>query len=1171
MKNGKKKKVLRQIILLVLGICIFLVSNLESYELYDNSDYIQDNNFTIKSATTFISHEPIRIDGNAELEAFCATNGSDGLSWETAFKIENYSITSGEDSGISINNTDKFLIINNCLIENFWNNNYGASDNGINIQNCSNIKITNCLLTNNTLGIYLNSSTNIILIQNNCSYNNWGFTLLNSENNTLFNNTASYNEYDGFRISGGRNNNISTNVVSLNYQNGIFFTNYYPSIGTLYTYGNSIVNNTIEENHNYGIQIENSDFNSVLNNKILNNKDSGISLSSSSYNNLSYNVLNNNNHAGIEFLENSTWNLILNNKISENSNGIYIIDSEQNIIRENIITNHTNGYGILIQYNEEYQSEQNIYNNTFENNMQNISYVQSTYYSYEPPNYLLYVFIAVVIIGIVLLPIIFRKKITKRWKKFIAEREVKKNEQKIDEEKRMKGDGSEQLKNSQKRSDQELPKVSWLDIYISLKIIGWICVIFTMILLIVVSFDEMEIYYLIDIPILIFLFLLNRKKITKRWKKFIAERKIKKSEQKIERIDRTKINNSKSSKILVKDMKKNDSKIIYKFLKLILWSFVTFMMFLFIGFSSDTGDPYFLIDIPILIIIWLFYINKTKYYYYKMNSNILIKIGQRRTKKAINYAKTHYYKRSRVYWLSSERSYRRALKIVPNFHKIAFLEKKLTIIKQNLIASYLSEGLFLSKIAWEEFKNKHYSQAKKHYSKSILVIELILKNLESEVILNEKEEFPINTSLIFEILQVLRKNFEQIEIVEKNKKKTKDNMNSINIQNINEKIIESLKEINESLWVYCQSLDSQEDLLDLNVLSKILENKLTKSEKILDSIQDQMQYLIAYSQTSINKYVRNGIQTKPLDMNIKNTVEQERIENKHLKILREYEYIGGKIRLKVGIVNHSDNVLTNLALRFDLPDSLKWIIHEPNLKRKGDTIHLAKLGGNEKIAISLYLEPVNCLESMINATLTYFDSKDRPQAIIMTPKKVTISCPIFFTREEANLARVKKIQLQLKFEDHKVFPLVKSTKSELIFNKLLDSIGKHDVKLVDKEFSLDNNKGDAYFYGITKVKKEKMIIHLILDSNHQIIEISVNGDEQEPITGLLAELESEIRDKLLVHNIIEDSDKFHDINTSILLGNCPFCNGPISPTMISLFKKGETVKCKYCDTNLTYY
>ncbi|MHA1511860.1 MAG: hypothetical protein ACTSRX_09090, partial [Promethearchaeota archaeon] len=243
----------------------------------------------------------------------------------------------------------------------------------------------------------------------------------------------------------------------------------------------------------------------------------------------------------------------------------------------------------------------------------------------------------------------------------------------------------------------------------------------------------------------------------------------------------------------------------------------------------------------------------------------------------------------------------------------------------------------------------------------------------------------------------------------------------------------------------------------------------------------------------------------------------------------------------------------------------------PNLKRRGDTIHIARLGGNEKIAISLYLEPINCLESMINATLTYFDSKDQPQAVIMAPKKVSISCPIFFTRDEANLARVKKIQLKLKYEDHKIFPLVKSDKSELIFNKILSSIGKHDVKLVSKEYSLDNNKGEAYFYGVTKVKKDKMIIRLLLDSNHQIIEISVNGDDQEPITGLLAELESEIRDKLLVHNIIEDSDKFHDINTSILLGNCPFCNGPISQTSITFFKKGETITCKYCDTALTPY
>ncbi|MHA1474334.1 MAG: right-handed parallel beta-helix repeat-containing protein, partial [Promethearchaeota archaeon] len=182
MRKEKNKRTFSQITLIILGICIILISSIEIHVSYNDPAQNQDNNFELKAATLLISHEPIRIDGNSALEAFCAGNGTDGLSWETAFTIENYSITSGNESGIFINSTDKFLIINNCSIENFL----ASNEYGIEIQNCSNILITMCSLINNTYGIYLDSSTNNTLTQNNCSFNDYGITLVNSESNTLF-------------------------------------------------------------------------------------------------------------------------------------------------------------------------------------------------------------------------------------------------------------------------------------------------------------------------------------------------------------------------------------------------------------------------------------------------------------------------------------------------------------------------------------------------------------------------------------------------------------------------------------------------------------------------------------------------------------------------------------------------------------------------------------------------------------------------------------------------------------------------------------------------------------------------------------------------------------------------------------------------------------------------
>jgi len=99
---------------------------------------------------------------------------------------------------------------------------------------------------------------------------------------------------------------------------------------------------------------------------------------------------------------------------------------------------------------------------------------------------------------------------------------------------------------------------------------------------------------------------------------------------------------------------------------------------------------------------------------------------------------------------------------------------------------------------------------------------------------------------------------------------------------------------------------------------------------------------------------------------------------KVLKIIREYEFIGGQVRFKVGLVNNTNNPLTNFKISFDLPDALKWVLYEPDkYERKGDSILIPKLGKNEKKTVSLYLEPINCMESPVNATISFFDVNDR--------------------------------------------------------------------------------------------------------------------------------------------------------------------------------------------------
>ncbi len=534
------------------------------------------------------------------------------------------------------------------------------------------------------------------------------------------------------------------------------------------------------------------------------------------------------------------------------------------------------------------------------------------------------------------------------------------------------------------------------------------------------------------------------------------------------------------------------------------------------------------------------------------------------------------FSKARGKWTKARNIYEKSQKINAEFLQQAYVSQIIVLIKKKMGYNYLLEGIFLSSNAWKLFQQKKYAKAIKEFKQANQIVEKAIKYIEDQERQDQQFGFSIKISLLYDILKLYQMIIQQIEMEEKYKKQANIYQNNLDLREIFDKIDTALKEINEVFWIYSQSCIMEEKKENQEKIDELFDTKLTQSLQTFANLQDRLTYLIQYLQApeNENKLPDSAYSIMNFDISSKvpssNSVNDQN-DKTMVKIIREYEYMGGKIRFKVGLVNTTGKVLTNLALRFDLPNALKWIIHEPSYTRRGDTILISKLGGNEKIAISLYLEPINCLESAINATLTYFDTQDRPQAVIMPTKKVSITCPIFFTREDANMARVKSIQQKLKYNDKKIFPMMTNSNNELIFNHILDTVGTHDVKLVDREFSSSKNSGEAWFYGITKVKKQKMVIRLVMDSTHQILEVNVNGDDQEPITGLLAELEGQIREKLIMRKVITDGSTFNDINMAVLMGNCPYCNGPIGPEWIGIYKKGETITCKYCDVAIIPY
>jgi len=354
--------------------------------------------------------------------------------------------------------------------------------------------------------------------------------------------------------------------------------------------------------------------------------------------------------------------------------------------------------------------------------------------------------------------------------------------------------------------------------------------------------------------------------------------------------------------------------------------------------------------------------------------------------------------------------------------------------------------------------------------------------------------------------------------------------------------------INKIILSYSEAKEKTDQSNELKEIKEKLASRIQETQLFRSQLQDKMDESI-------------GLMEIPAILN-------ERDRDSILSIIREYEFIGGQIRFKVAIINNTSYTFTNLRLAFNLPDALKWIIHEPKYERKGDSILISKLGAHEKHAVSLYLEPINCMESSVNVTVSFFDAKDKPHAVPMKPKMIAISCPIFFTEDEANLARVKSLRRSLANRDKKVFPIANPEKGASIFSSILLVLGKFDIKLVFREFDEEINFGEAWFYGITKVKKNRIIPHVMLDTENKVLEFEVAGDDAEQITSFLAEVSDRVRRKLIHDKVIKPEEKFFDMRITVMSNFCPYCYTLISDDLVQQFLQGDSIKCKNCYANI---
>lgn len=242
-------------------------------------------------------------------------------------------------------------------------------------------------------------------------------------------------------------------------------------------------------------------------------------------------------------------------------------------------------------------------------------------------------------------------------------------------------------------------------------------------------------------------------------------------------------------------------------------------------------------------------------------------------------------------------------------------------------------------------------------------------------------------------------------------------------------------------------------------------------------------------------------------------------ENKEVTIIREFELLRGNIRMKIGIVNKLETSITDAALNLVFDRASFRLDHvEPELEIYGNELLLGTVKPGQKKSFAIYLDPLICSSSNISGILQYHDAHGVLQTLKMRPKSIDVVCPIFFTQENANTAMLRNlIRNQLEFQDSKLYEVPSGILPGKAFQIARSIMAGRDIQFVRKYITKSPYRAEAWYYGITKVKKHQLVMKISIIEETNSIEIFTAAPDVSALTGLLAELGSELSEKLRKH------------------------------------------------------
>jgi hypothetical protein len=238
-------------------------------------------------------------------------------------------------------------------------------------------------------------------------------------------------------------------------------------------------------------------------------------------------------------------------------------------------------------------------------------------------------------------------------------------------------------------------------------------------------------------------------------------------------------------------------------------------------------------------------------------------------------------------------------------------------------------------------------------------------------------------------------------------------------------------------------------------------------------------------------------------------------------IKSEVEFFQGFVRLKVAVKNNMETMIAKSTFKPIYNENMLRLDHiEPALECKGDDVVLGIIEPNEKKTMAFYLDPQICTESYLEGLLSFKDARGNLESVKMPRKLTSVVCPILFTEENINTAMLKRMAVdELDKKDSKVFTIPSAMTTEKAFEVGKAAIQHHDVRLVRELKEEKPFRAEAWYYGKAKGRPDRLIVQVRVIPEMSFLEFSVSSDSVLMLTGMLAELKSDLNKELETHHM----------------------------------------------------